>query len=135
MTIQQQWSRLFAPSQLLLTDVPGLLQPMDPDAIDCQTAMYCNHYPSWECKAYREGTLRRIAHTDFEVLTLLFQRQGELPNARTTQHAARIMLLMNVRHREVVIVACINLSKLVHAAHMTRDCHAPDRLLSALFFG
>ncbi|DBA78273.1 TPA: hypothetical protein ACH3X2_008221 [Trebouxia sp. C0005] len=52
-------------------------EPMDPDAIDCQTAMYCNHYPSWERKAYREGTLRRIAHTDFEVLTLLFQRQGE----------------------------------------------------------
>ena len=49
---------------------------MDPDAIDCQTAMYCNHYPSWERKAYREGTLRRIAHTDFEVLTLLFQRPG-----------------------------------------------------------
>ncbi len=65
-----------------------LLQPMDPDAIDCQTAMYCNHYPSWERKAYREGTLRRIAHTDFEVLTLLFQRQGKLPNAGTTQHAA-----------------------------------------------
>lgn len=52
-------------------------KPMDPNAIDCQTAMYCNHYPSWERKAYREGTLRRIAHTDFEVLTLLFQRQGE----------------------------------------------------------
>ena len=49
---------------------------MDPDAVDCQTAMYCNHYPSWERKAYKEGTLRRIAHTDFEVLTLLFQRQG-----------------------------------------------------------
>ena len=108
---------------------------MDPNAIDCQTAMYCNHYPSWERKAYREGTLRRIAHTDFEVLTLLFQRQGELPNARTTQHAARIMLLMNVRHREVVIVDCIKLSKLVHAALMTRACHEPDRLLSALFFG
>lgn len=53
-----------------------MVQPMDPDAVDCQTAMYCNHYPSWERKAYREGTLCRIAHTDFEVLTLLFQRSG-----------------------------------------------------------
>lgn len=51
---------------------------MDPDAPDCQTAMYCNHYPSWEGKAYREGTLRRIAHTDFEILTLLFQRSGTM---------------------------------------------------------
>ena len=49
---------------------------MDPDAIDCQTAMYCKNYPSWEQKAYKEGTLRRIARTDFELLTLLFQRQG-----------------------------------------------------------
>lgn len=51
---------------------------MDSGAPDCQTAMYCNHYPSWEGKAYREGTLRRIAHTDFEILTLLFQRPGVL---------------------------------------------------------
>lgn len=57
---------------------PLVLQDMDPDAPDCQTAMYCNHYPSWEGKAYREGTLRRIAHTDFEILTLLFQRPGGL---------------------------------------------------------
>lgn len=52
------------------------MQEMDPDAPDCQTAMYCNHYPSWAGKAYRDGTLRRIAHTDFEILTLLFQRPG-----------------------------------------------------------
>lgn len=49
---------------------------MDPGASDCMTAMSCNHYPSWEGKAYKEGTLRRIAHTDFEVVTLLFQRPG-----------------------------------------------------------
>ena len=60
----------------IVTQILLALQPMDPDAFDCQTAMYCNHYPSWERKAYKEGTLRRIAHTDFEVLTLLFQRQG-----------------------------------------------------------
>ena len=51
---------------------------MDPDAEDCMTAMSCNHYPSWEGKAYQEGTLRRIAHTDFEILTLLFNRKGLL---------------------------------------------------------
>ena len=49
---------------------------MDPGAVDCQTVMSCNHYPSWEHKTYQEGTLRFVAHTDFEVLTLLFQRQG-----------------------------------------------------------
>lgn len=49
---------------------------MDPGAFDCQTAMSCNHYPSWEHKTYKEETLRFVAHTDFEVLTLLFQRQA-----------------------------------------------------------
>ena len=49
---------------------------MDPDASDCMTAMSINQYPSWEGKAHKEGTLRRIAHTDFEVITLLFQRSG-----------------------------------------------------------
>lgn len=52
------------------------MQPMDPDASDCMTAMSINQYPSWEGKAHKEGTLRRIAHTDFEVITLLFQRSG-----------------------------------------------------------
>jgi len=55
------------------------MQPMDPDASDCMTAMSINQYPSWEGKAYKEGTLRRIAHTDFEVVTLLFQRSGLSP--------------------------------------------------------
>ena len=49
---------------------------MDPDAPDNMTALFSNCYPSWEQKKYAEGTLRRIAHTDFEVLTLLFQRPG-----------------------------------------------------------
>lgn len=53
-----------------------VLQPMDPNAADCQTVMSYNHYPSWERKTYKEGTLRRIAHTDFELLTLLFQQPG-----------------------------------------------------------
>jgi len=52
------------------------MQPMDPDASDCMTAMSIIQYPSWEGKAHKEGTLRRIAHTDFEVITLLFQRSG-----------------------------------------------------------
>ena len=68
---------------------------MDPDAPDCQTAMYCNHYPSWEGKAYREGTLRRIAHTDFEILTLLFQRPGVLCRL----HVPATLATTKTRHR------------------------------------
>jgi len=49
---------------------------MDPHAADCQTAMYCNRYPSVEGKHFPEGALRIGAHTDFELLTLLFTRPG-----------------------------------------------------------
>ena len=49
---------------------------MDPDAPDNQTAMYCNRYPSVEGKDFPEGALRIGAHTDFELLTLLFTRPG-----------------------------------------------------------
>lgn len=49
---------------------------MDPDAPDNQTAMYCNWYPSVEGKDFPEGALRIGAHTDFELLTLLFTRLG-----------------------------------------------------------
>ena len=50
---------------------------MDPHAADCQTAMYCNRYPSVEGKPFPEGALRIGAHTDFELLTLLFTRPGQ----------------------------------------------------------
>ena len=50
---------------------------MDPHAADCQTAMYCNRYPSVEGKHFPEGALRIGAHTDFELLTLLFTRPGQ----------------------------------------------------------
>lgn len=53
------------------------LQAMDPHAADCQTAMYCNRYPSVEGKHFPEGALRIGAHTDFELLTLLFTRPGQ----------------------------------------------------------
>ncbi len=52
------------------------VQAMDPHAADCQTAMYCNRYPSVEGKHFPEGALRIGAHTDFELLTLLFTRPG-----------------------------------------------------------
>ncbi|DBA67695.1 TPA: hypothetical protein ACH3X2_001286 [Trebouxia sp. C0005] len=53
-------------------------EAMDPHAADCQTAMYCNRYPSVEGKHFPEGALRIGAHTDFELLTLLFTRPGEV---------------------------------------------------------
>ncbi len=54
------------------------MQAMDPDDPDNQTAMYCNKYPSTKGKQFPEGALRIYAHTDFEVLTLLFTRPGIL---------------------------------------------------------
>lgn len=54
---------------------------MDPNAADCQTAMYCNKYPSVEGKQFPEGALRIGAHTDFELLTLLFNRPGDTSHA------------------------------------------------------
>ncbi|KAL3132317.1 hypothetical protein ABBQ32_008895 [Trebouxia sp. C0010 RCD-2024] len=53
-------------------------EALDPHAADCQTAMYCNRYPSVEGKHFPEGALRIGAHTDFELLTLLFTRLGEV---------------------------------------------------------
>ncbi|KAK9823692.1 hypothetical protein WJX72_004661 [[Myrmecia] bisecta] len=50
---------------------------LDPAAPDNQTAMFYNHYPSVEGKLFPEGALRIAAHTDFELLTLLFQRPGQ----------------------------------------------------------
>lgn len=58
-----------------------IVQAMDPQAADCQTAMYCNRYPSVEGKQFPEGALRIGAHTDFELLTLLFTRPGIIPHA------------------------------------------------------
>ena len=52
------------------------------------TAMSCNAYPSWEGRAYEPGTLRRIAHTDFELITLLFQRPGQMLAPRIFFNAA-----------------------------------------------
>lgn len=51
-------------------------QVMNPDAPDNQTAMCCNRYPSVEGRRFPEGALRSVAHTDFELLTLLFTRPG-----------------------------------------------------------
>ncbi|KAL0046651.1 hypothetical protein WJX82_006114 [Trebouxia sp. C0006] len=53
-------------------------EAMNPDDPDNQTAMYCNKYPSTKGKQFPEGALRIYAHTDFELLTLLFTRPGEL---------------------------------------------------------
>lgn len=57
-----------------------VVQALDPHAADCQTAMYCNRYPSVEGKHFPEGALRIGAHTDFELLTLLFTRLGDAPH-------------------------------------------------------
>lgn len=37
-----------------------------------------NHYPSTDGKTFPEGVLRIAAHTDFELLTLLFNEGGGL---------------------------------------------------------
>ena len=49
---------------------------MDPEYEDIATALYMNHYPSVEEREILPGVLRIWAHTDFEILTLLFQKIG-----------------------------------------------------------
>ena len=61
---------------------------MDPDAPDNQTAMYCNRYPSVEGRIFPAGALRIGAHTDFELLTLLFTRPGLLHMLNRFQSAS-----------------------------------------------
>ena len=55
-----------------------VLQDMDPHHSDNMTSMNLNMYPSTEGHAFPPGAQRIWSHTDYEVLTLLFQKPGEL---------------------------------------------------------
>lgn len=50
---------------------------MDPQHDDCGTACFNNHYPAVDGLQLPDKLLRIFAHTDFEILTLLFQRVGQ----------------------------------------------------------
>jgi isopenicillin N synthase-like dioxygenase len=54
------------------------LQHMRPDDDDNGTALFMNHYPSLAGKNLPEGAHRIWPHTDFEVITLLFQNRAGL---------------------------------------------------------
>ena len=49
---------------------------MDPKHSDNMTSMNLNMYPSTEGKTFPEGAQRIWSHTDYEALTLLFQKPG-----------------------------------------------------------
>lgn len=53
-----------------------MLQEMDPQHSDNMTSMNLNMYPSTEGKTFPEGAQRIWSHTDYEALTLLFQKPG-----------------------------------------------------------
>lgn len=81
-----------------------MVQAMDPHAADCQTAMYCNRYPSVEGKQFPEGALRIGAHTDFELLTLLFTRPGNAFHALS--HGAPRFTLHAIHCSSWVVMDC-----------------------------
>eukprot|EP00884_Botryococcus_braunii_P008663 jgi/Botrbrau1/17799/Bobra.0127s0048.1 len=49
----------------------------DPSREDCQQALRLLHYLDSSGKDFPPGTMRAGAHTDFDTLTLLFQRPGQ----------------------------------------------------------
>ena len=49
---------------------------MDPHHSDNMTSMNLNMYPSTEGHVFPEGAQRIWSHTDYEALTLLFQKPG-----------------------------------------------------------
>ena len=53
-----------------------VFQEMDPKHSDNMTSMNLNMYPSTEGKTFPEGAQRIWSHTDYEALTLLFQKPG-----------------------------------------------------------
>jgi len=57
-----------------------LLQEMNPHHTDNMTSMNLNMYPSTEGHTFPEGAQRIWSHTDYEALTLLFQKPGRVWN-------------------------------------------------------
>ena len=54
-----------------------MLQEMNPKHWDNMTSMNLNMYPSTEGHTFPEGAQRIWSHTDYEALTLLFQKSGK----------------------------------------------------------
>lgn len=68
--------------------------------------MYCNRYPSVEGKDFPEGALRIGAHTDFELLTLLFTRPGMTPAKTWSLHkSAQLGTLHNLQPLSTLLPA------------------------------
>ena len=65
------------------------MQEMDPKHSDNMTSMNLNMYPSTEGKTFPEGAQRIWSHTDYEALTLLFQKPG-------TAHPSCCLLRLHV---------------------------------------
>ncbi len=57
--------------------VPLSLQEMSPHHEDNMTSMNLNMYPSTEGHTFPPGAQRIWSHTDYEALTLLFQKPGD----------------------------------------------------------
>ena len=85
--------------------VNAMQEGCNPPAGLSHTLILCcrnyNHYPAVTGKSFPEGSLRVLAHTDYEVLTLLFQQAGESlhrrPNSLKTSQSHRYTAL-HTRH-------------------------------------
>ena len=96
------------------------MQAMDPHAADCQTAMYCNRYPSVEGKEFPEGALRIGAHTDFELLTLLFTRPGAATCSPACFTAVWSCKMCRIAAR-IQPCSCISLAWMQHGSSVNHE--------------
>ena len=99
------------------------MQAMDPHAADCQTAMYCNRYPSVEGKEFPEGALRIGAHTDFELLTLLFTRPGAATCSPACFTAVWSCRMCRIAAR-IQPCSCISLAQMQHGSSANHEFNA-----------
>ncbi len=65
-------------------NLPLSLQEMSPHHEDNMTSMNLNMYPSTEGHTFPPGAQRIWSHTDYEALTLLFQKPGNECYIRTS---------------------------------------------------
>lgn len=78
-SINQSFIHSFVPDHLAASYSAScaLLQDMDPHHQDNMTSMNLNKYPSTEGHTFPKGAQRIWSHTDYEALTLLFQKPGD----------------------------------------------------------
>ncbi len=74
-------------------------QEMNPHHEDNMTSMNLNMYPSTEGHTFPPGAQRIWSHTDYEALTLLFQKPGD--QCLRTHNPIRLLL-----HVLVVVNIC-----------------------------